>query len=117
MKAKNLAKKKKKQLILEHKHGCLVQRASGVFRGVLQEEDASTPRDVATWSRRVKKLRTTINHPPSPLSSVSPPTRARSLGRTSDLTNMDGAALGYSWHTLATRMARLTPPKNPRTLE
>ena len=34
-----------------------------------------------------------------------------------EYTSMDGAAFGYSWHTLATSSARLTPPKYPRTLE
>ena len=31
-------------------------------------------------------------------------------------TSMLGAALGYSWQTLATRMAKFTPPKYPSTL-
>ena len=33
-----------------------------------------------------------------------------------EYTSMLGAALGYSWHTRATNSAKLTPPKNPRTL-
>ena len=34
-----------------------------------------------------------------------------------EYTNMDALALGYNWHTLATKIAKFTPPKKPTTLE
>ena len=32
-----------------------------------------------------------------------------------EYTNMDALALGYNWHTLATKIAKFTPPKKPTT--
>ena len=33
------------------------------------------------------------------------------------LMRVDGTALGYSWHTLATNIAHDTPPRKPNELE